>query len=242
MARRRSIAARAGRALLWLVAGLVAASVLAVTALRWLPVPVTAFMLQDRLAAARADDPRYRFAHDWVPWREISPHAAVAVVAAEDQKFATHRGFDLEAIDAALGDARRGGRVRGASTISQQVAKNLFLWPGRSWLRKGLEAYFTVLIELLWPKQRILEVYLNSAEFGPGTWGVEAASQRYFGKPAARLTRQEAALLAAVLPSPKRLRVDNPSGYVRRRQAWILGQMAALGGPAYLEPLDQGRK
>lgn len=238
MARRRSARARVGRVLTLLLAGIVAASALPVLALRWVPVPVTSFMLQDRVAALFAQDKGYRYSHDWVAWEDISPHAAVAVVAAEDQKFARHRGFDLESIDKALKDARRGGRVRGASTISQQVAKNLFLWPGQSWLRKGIEAWFTLLIETLWPKQRILEVYLNSAEFGRGTWGVEAASRRYFRKPADRLNRSEAALLAAVLPNPKRLRVDAPSAYLRRRQAWIQGQMAALGGPAYLETLD----
>jgi monofunctional biosynthetic peptidoglycan transglycosylase len=242
MARRRSLPARLGRLVAAAVAGLAAATVLAVLALRWLPVPLTAFMLQDRLGALFAPAAGYRYAHDWVPWRDISPHAAVAVIAAEDQKFAEHAGFDLESIDQALTEARHGGRLRGASTISQQVAKNLFLWPGQSWLRKGLEACFTVLIEALWPKRRILEVYLNSAEFGRGTWGVEAASRRYFGKHAKQLNRAEAAWLAAVLPNPKRLRVDAPSSYLRQRQAWILAQMAGLGGPAYLDSLDPGRK
>ena len=235
MPRRRSFPARIVRGLAFLVLGAVAASVLAVAALRWLPVPLTSFMLQDRVAALRVGDEGWRFSHDWVPWEEISPHAAIAVIAAEDQKFPFHRGFDFEQIDKALTDAERGRRARGASTITQQVAKNLFLWPGRSWFRKGLEAWFTVLIELMWPKQRILEVYLNIAEFGRGVWGVEAASQRFFKRPAKRLTREQAALLAAVLPSPKRFRVDAPSAYVRRRQTWILGQMKSLGGTAYLD-------
>jgi monofunctional biosynthetic peptidoglycan transglycosylase len=198
---------------------LVLGSIAAVALLRFVPVPVTAFMLQD--------DERPR-QHDWVPWEEISRHAAVAVIAAEDQKFLEHDGFDFEAIDRALTDARRGRRLRGASTISQQVAKNLFLWPGQSWPRKGLEAWFTLCIETLWPKRRILEVYLNSAEFGRGVWGVEAASRRYFRKPAAKLNRPEAALLAAVLPNPRRFRVANPSAYVRQRQDWILWQMRML--------------
>jgi monofunctional biosynthetic peptidoglycan transglycosylase len=176
--------------------------------------------------------------HDWVPWGEISGHVAVAVIAAEDQKFPAHDGFDFDAIDKALDDAGRGRRQRGASTISQQVAKNLFLWPGHSWLRKGLEVWFTIWIETLWPKRRILEVYLNSAEFGRSVWGVEAASRMYFGKPAALLNQPEAALLAAVLPSPKRMRVANPSAYVRRRQDWILNQMRRLGGTRLLETLD----
>jgi monofunctional biosynthetic peptidoglycan transglycosylase len=237
MARRRRLAARLARGLAWTALGAVAASVLAVLLFRWVPVPLTSFMLQDRVASL-ADDQGWRFSHDWVPWEEISPHAALAVVAAEDQKFPLHQGFDLEAIDKALTDAERGRRARGASTISQQVAKNLFLWPGRSWFRKGLEAWFTVLIEVLWPKQRILEVYLNSAEFGRGVWGVEAASQRFFGRPARRLNPHQAALLAAVLPSPKRFRVDRPSGYVLRRQAWILRQMNGLGGVAYLAEIS----
>jgi monofunctional biosynthetic peptidoglycan transglycosylase len=240
VARRRSLRARIARAIALAAGFAFAASVLLVLPLRWLPIPLTSFMLQDRLGALSSRDERYAFSHDWVPWESISPQAAVAVIAAEDQKFPDHRGFDLESIDQALSDARRGRRVRGASTITQQVAKNLYLWPGQSWLRKGLEAWFTVLIEILWPKQRILEVYLNSAEFGRGTWGVEAASRRYFGKPAARLTRGEAALLAAVLPAPKRFRVDAPSAYVRQRQAWIQGQMASLGGTALLERLDGG--
>jgi monofunctional biosynthetic peptidoglycan transglycosylase len=174
--------------------------------------------------------------HSWAEWDRIAEPMKVAVIAAEDQRFPSHRGFDFEAIDQALAERER-GRIRGASTISQQVAKNLFLWPGRSWTRKGLEAYFTVLIETLWPKQRILEVYLNVAEFGRGIYGVGAASQTYFGKPAAQLTAEEAALLAAVLPSPKRFRVTAPSAYLRSRQHWILGQMHRLGGTAILAEL-----
>ena len=226
----RGLAAGAGAVLLAVLALLVA--------FRWVPVPATAFMIRDRVEAFAGRAPGYEFRHDWVPWEQISPHAAVAALAAEDQKFPQHSGFDLESIDQALDEARRGGRTRGASTVSQQVAKNLFLWPGQSWLRKGLEAGLTVLIELLWPKQRILEVYLNSAEFGRGVWGVEAASRHFFGKPASALNRHEAALLAAVLPNPVRLRVDRPSAYVLERQQWILRQMSALGGPSYLEGLD----
>jgi monofunctional biosynthetic peptidoglycan transglycosylase len=237
MARRRSLRFRIGRALA-LAAGLaIACSVLAVLPFRWLLVPITSFMIQDRIGALFSGEKGYRYAHDWVRWEEISPNAALAVIAAEDQKFPDHWGFDFESIDKAVSDAKSGRRLRGASTISQQVAKNLYLWPGQSWVRKGLEAWFTVLIEVLWPKQRILEVYLNSAEFGRGTWGVEAASRRYFSKPAARLGRSEAALLAAVLPAPKKFRVDAPSAYVRQRQAWIQRQMASLGGPALLDRL-----
>lgn len=217
--RRRSWPARLARGTALALALLTLGSITAVWLFRFVPVPTTAFMLQD--------DERPQ-QHDWVPWEQISRHAAVAVIAAEDQRFLEHDGFDLEAIDKALTDAKRGRRLRGASTISQQVAKNLFLWPGQSWLRKGLEAWFTLWIEALWPKRRILEVYLNSAEFGRGVWGVEAASRRYFRKPAAGLNRPEAALLAAVLPNPKRFRISNPSAYVRQRQDWILWQMNRL--------------
>ncbi len=216
-----------------------AGSIVIVTLFRWLPVPATSFMVLDWIA----DDVRQSRAsapHDWVPWEEISKQAAVAVIASEDQHFLEHGGFDFKAIDKAWTDARHGRRLRGASTISQQVSKNLFLWPGQSWLRKGLEAWFTLWIEWLWPKQRILEVYLNSAEFGHGVWGIEAASRHFFRKPAARLNRQEAALLAAVLPNPKRFRVDRPSPYVQQRQAWILRQMSMLGGTGLLDGLDGG--
>lgn len=238
MARRRSLLARLTRVLGGVLLGCMAACALVVLLFRWVPVPLTSFMLQDRLAAPATESSGYRFAHHWVPWEDISPNVAVAVVASEDQKFAYHLGFDIESIDKALKQAQRGRRLRGASTISQQTAKNLFLWPGQSWVRKGLEAWFTLLIEALWPKQRIIEVYLNSAEFGRGVWGVEAASRRFFGKPARRLGREEAALLAAVLPNPKRLHVEAPSAYVRSRQQWILRQMAALGGSAYLDAFE----
>ena len=160
------------------------------------------------------------------------------MIAAEDQNFPAHYGFDLQSINDALKDRQRGRRVRGASTISQQVAKNLFLWPGQSWLRKGLEVYFTVLIETLWPKQRILEVYLNVAEFGRGVFGVGAAADVYFRKRAASLNQYDAALLAAVLPSPKRMRANAPSSYVRERQQSMLEQMRGLGGTALLKELS----
>jgi monofunctional biosynthetic peptidoglycan transglycosylase len=218
------------------VAVWVAATVLAVVAMRWIDPPTTAFILRDRIGNLFDDE--YQFRHEWHDWDEISKNAPLAVVASEDQRFPLHFGFDFKQIDKALADRERGRRVRGASTISQQVAKNLFLWPGQSWFRKGLEAGITVLIEFAWPKQRILEVYLNVAEFGRGTWGVQAASRRFFRKDAARLTRAEAALLAAVLPAPRRYRADAPGPYVRKRQAWIERQMAALGGPAYLANLD----
>ena len=218
------------RFLLWTVASVLIFSIAAVLLLRWLDPPTSAFMVRERITRPV----QYR----WVDWPQISPQLAVAVIAAEDQKFPQHNGFDLESINDALEDRERGRRVRGASTISQQVAKNLFLWSGQSWIRKGLEVYFTVLIETLWPKQRILEVYLNIAEFGPGVFGVGAASEAYFGKRAARLSAGDAALLAAVLPSPKRMRVKSPSRYVRMRQEWILGQMRGLGGVGLLQQIE----
>ena len=160
------------------------------------------------------------------------------MIAAEDQKFLHHNGFDVEAIQMAIDDARDGGQLRGASTISQQTAKNLFLWPGRSFVRKGLEAYLTVLIELCWSKQRIVEMYLNIAEFGNGLFGITAASKHFFGKTPAELSADDAALLAAVLPNPARLRVDEPSPYVRARQAWIRRHMRQLGGNELLASLE----
>jgi monofunctional glycosyltransferase len=214
----------------WLLILVLALTVLPVILLRWVDPPTSAFMLRERITRP--------VQHRWVDWPQISPHVKVAVIASEDQKFPEHHGFDLESINDALEERERGRRVRGASTISQQVAKNLFLWPGQSWIRKGCEAYFTALIETLWPKRRILEVYLNIAEFGSGVFGVGAASEIYFGKRAARLSAPDAALLAAVLPNPKRLRVAAPSRYVRSRQDWILGQMRGIGGVGLLYQID----
>jgi len=199
--------------------------------------PTSAFLIRERFIAPASGAKAYTVRQQWVDWANTSPHVKVAGIAAEDQNFPAHYGFDLKSINDALADRERGRRVRGASTISQQVAKNLFLWPDQSWLRKGFEAYFTVLSETLWPKQRILEVYLNIAEFGRGVYGVGAASDVYFHKPAARLSPYDGALLAAVLPSPKRMRVNAPSNYVRSRQQWILGQMRGLGGTNLLKEL-----
>jgi monofunctional biosynthetic peptidoglycan transglycosylase len=215
--------------LFWRCTGVVVLATLAVVLLmRWVPPPTSAFMLEQRLSGIAVD---YR----WVPMDRISPHAALAVIASEDQKFFDHWGVDLKAIAAAIRDNRSRSRPRGASTISQQLVKNLFLWPGRSYVRKGIEVYFTLLMEALWPKQRILEVYLNVAEMGPGTFGVEAAGQRFFHKSAARLNRRESATLAAVLPNPVRMRADRPSDYVNRRTWQIIEQMNALGGIAFLK-------
>jgi monofunctional biosynthetic peptidoglycan transglycosylase len=200
-------------------------------------------MLDSALDASRAGKANYQTDYRWVDLEQISPHAAVAVIASEDQLFPFHTGFDFKSIRDAIrrNDAqanKRRPRIRGGSTISQQVAKNLFLWSGRSYFRKGLEAYFTLLIELTWPKERILEVYLNVAQFGDGIYGVEAAAQRFWRKPAARLDRYEAATLAAVLPNPVRLRANAPSPYVQLRRDQIVGQMRGLGGATYLDELE----
>ncbi len=211
-------------------------SVALVLLLRWAPPPVSSFIAQGWLGALWAGEGA-AFRYDWMPMAAISPHAALAVIAGEDQRFPDHFGFDFVEIQDALEDQDEGKPLRGASTISQQVAKNLFLWPGRSLIRKGLEVWFTALLELLWSKRRILEVYLNIAEFGEYTFGVEAASRRFFHKPAARLTAGEAARLAAVLPNPLRYRVDQPSAYVLKRQRWIERQMRQLGGATYLDKL-----
>jgi monofunctional biosynthetic peptidoglycan transglycosylase len=209
-----------------------------VALLRWVNPPYSAFMAQTQMAAWAKHDRTYVFRHHWVNLNQVSPNLPLAVVASEDQKFPDHWGFDVEAIEKAYEMNQHSHRVHGASTISQQVAKNLFLWSGRSYFRKGLEAYFTVLIEACWPKRRILEIYLNIAEFGYGTYGAEAAAQRFFHEPAARLTRSDSAVLAAVLPNPERLSAAAPSAYVQQRRDWILGQMQALGGPEMLDEID----
>jgi monofunctional glycosyltransferase len=197
--------------------------------LRWLPPPTSAFMVyrhyEDIVDGGSFKTIRYR----WVNAKNISPHAGSAVVAAEDQRFFQHSGFDLDSIQSSIDVYMDGGKLRGASTISQQVAKNLFLTPAKSFLRKGIEAWFTLLIELLWSKERILEVYLNIAEFGDHLFGIEAASQHYFGIPAKNINRSQAALLAATLPNPILLKAAYPSRFLLKRQRWILRQMLNLG-------------
>jgi monofunctional biosynthetic peptidoglycan transglycosylase len=233
---RRSLIARISIGCLKAAVVLFVASVLAVVALRWIPPLTSGVMIERRLDALVAGK-SYSIDYRWMPWNRIAKHAGLAVIAAEDQHFPTHHGFDLESLQKAIDAHEKGQRLRGASTISQQVAKNVFLWSGRSFVRKGLEAYFTVLIELVWPKRRILEVYLNVAEMGDGVFGIEATSRRCFGKPASRLSPSEAALIAAVLPNPIRFRVDRPSAYVLERRAWILEQMSQLGGTALVDGL-----
>jgi monofunctional glycosyltransferase len=209
-------------------------TVLPVLVLRWLPPPTSAFMLEARWNAWLSGERDFKLSYQWTDWDLLSPDAALAVIAAEDQRFNAHFGFDFHAISKALQRNRQGGTVRGASTISQQTAKNLFLSSSRSLFRKGFEAYLTLLIETLWPKRRILEVYLNIAQFGKGVYGLEAAGERFFGQPARGLGPREAALLAATLPNPLKLRAEKPSGYVIKRRDWILNQMRRLGGSDYL--------
>lgn len=215
-----------------------------ILSLRWINPPVTAFVLQENWQEVGRE--RYNLREAWVEYEELPNHLQWAVVASEDQRFWEHRGFDLEAIQDALEERREGIRQRGASTISQQVAKNLFLSPAHSFIRKGIEAGLTVLIELFWTKERILEVYLNIAEFGPGVFGVGTAAEIFFNTDASRLVPEQTARLAAVLPSPKRMRVEPPSPYTRERSRWILRQMTQLSGVRYLlEPVpeeDPGKK
>lgn len=216
-----------------------AASLLSVVMLRFVTPPASAFMVQDRVTAWLHGDLRYRIRYDWIPLEHIAPDMALAVIAAEDQNFPNHDGFDFPAIRRALRANQHSRRLRGGSTISQQVAKNLFCYRQRSYLRKGLEAYFTVLIEVFWPKRRIIEMYLNVAEFGGGIYGVSAASYAFFGTSPRRLSTTQAAQLAAVLPNPKQLRANQPSRYVLARRNWILLHMRRLGGNAYLKGVLQ---
>lgn len=236
--KRRGVLARLRRGLLWLGLAAVGLSFATVLLLRWLDPPYSLVMLQ-RLATEGAPQ-----AQQWADFEDIDPAIALAVIAAEDQRFPDHWGFDTAEIRAAVENHLEGGPLRGASTLSQQVARNLFLWQGRSFVRKGLEVWFTLLVEGLWPKQRILEVYLNIAETGERIFGVAEATQRYFDRPPARVGWRRAALLAAVLPNPIRYRVDRPSAHVAQRRDWILEQMRNLGGVAYLDRLgaDRGAK
>jgi len=234
IARSRTWPRRLLKAMALAVLLLLGGSLAGVLVLRWAPVPTTALMLARRLEPkARAQ------VHAWVPLEEIAPSLGLAVLAAEDQNFSEHWGFDWQAIEKALAHNERSRRKKGASTVTQQTAKNLFLWEGRTWVRKGFEAWFTLLLELAWPKRRILEVYLNSVEFGEGVFGAEAAARTFFRKPAKRLSAEESALLAAVLPSPRRFRADAPSPYVRGRQAWILEQMRLMGGERVVKELGK---
>ncbi|QCF26665.1 monofunctional biosynthetic peptidoglycan transglycosylase [Hydrocarboniclastica marina] len=232
-ARKRSFASRLWRKLCLLAAFVVLAVLALILLLRFVNPPTSAFMLGHQLSTSSSP-----LRHQWVEFESMSPWLPLAVMASEDQKFPHHWGFDIGSIGTALRNYSQGGRLRGASTISQQTTKNLFLWSGQSLARKGIEAALTAPLELLWTKRRIMEVYLNIAEFGEGIYGVEAASRHFFGVPASAITAKQAALLAAVLPSPKRFRVDAPSPYIQDRVSWIRRQMAQLGGPGIVRVLD----
>jgi len=191
-------------------------------------------MLIDNLS----NEDKYEIQYKWVDWEDISPYVPLAVIAGEDQKFLEHNGFDLESIAEAWEDRQSGERFRGASSITQQVAKNLYLWSGKSFLRKGLEAYFTILLELFWSKKRILEMYINIAQFGKGIYGIGASSEFYFKKPASKVAYYQAALTAAVLPNPGRFKINKPSPYIIKRTQWILKQMDQLGWEIFLNELE----
>lgn len=213
----------------------IGSSVLAVVMYRYVPVYVTPLMVIRAVEQKQADKP-IKLKHKWLSLDKISHNMVQAVVASEDNLFMEHNGFDFDQIEKAIKEAKSGKRNRGASTISQQTAKNVFLWNGGGWFRKGLEAYFTVLIELLWSKERIMEIYLNSIEMGYGIYGVEAVAKEHFNKKAAKLTKREAALIAATLPNPLRYNSANPSVYMRKRQRQILSLMDKIA------PVEMGAK
>lgn len=206
----------------------VVVSILSVILFRWVPVPVTPFMLI-RCVEQKMDGKKMHMEHDWVPFEEINPKLQLAVVCSEDQNYLKHFGFDWGAIQKAMKENEQGKHMRGASTITQQTAKNVFLWSGRSYLRKAFEVWFTLLIEIFWSKERIMEVYLNSIEMGDGVYGAEAASQYWFKKKAVKLTKDEAAAIAAILPSPLRYKANPPSNYISKRKEWIKQQMNYWG-------------
>ena len=214
----------------WAVCLFFAFSFLSVLAYRWIPVKVTPLMLI-RCCQQMGRGEKIRLKNHWVSMDEgMTPDMPLAVVASEDQRFITHHGFDFDAISKAWDERQSGKRKRGASTISQQTAKNVFLWPGGGWFRKGLEAYFTILIELMWDKHRIMEVYLNVIETGDGIYGVDAVAWQHFGRGADRLTRANCALIAATLPNPLKFSSKEPSQYMLKRQTQIMRQMKNLGG------------
>ena len=208
----------------WIVLSFLGSTIFFVILYRFVPVPITPLMVI-RCAQQVGRGEKIRLKHHWVPMKEISSQLGIAVIASEDQRFLEHHGFDFKAIEKAIDENKKGKRRRGASTISQQTAKNVFLWPGSSWLRKGLEVYFTALIELCWSKERIMEVYLNSIEMGDGIYGAEAVAQQHFGRSAKKLTATNSALIAATLPNPLKFSSAHPSRYMLKRQSAIMRQM-----------------
>ena len=207
-------------------------SLLLVVLFKFVPVPFTPLMVI-RSMEQKMDGKPMILSHDWVPLEEISPNLQKAVIASEDQHFLTHHGFDFNALEKAYENNQKGKKIKGGSTISQQTAKNVFLWPGRSYIRKAFEAYFTVLIELIWGKERIMEVYLNSIEMGDGVYGAQEASRVWYRKDAANLTRREAAGIAAILPNPRKFKATNSSSYINRRKNAIERQMRYIGAIEY---------
>ena len=214
-------------------------SIVIVIVFKWAPVPITPLMVIKNMEQTDADKSGWE--HDWVPIEEISSNLQLAVICSEDQNFLKHHGFDVKAIEKAYESNKKGKRLKGASSISQQTAKNVFLWPQRSWLRKGLETYFTFLIELIWSKERIMEVYLNSIEMGPGIYGAEAASQYWFKKSASKLTKYEASAIAAILPNPLNYRANPATSYIEGRKAWIIKQMNYFGPLNYPKRDDKDK-
>lgn len=216
------------KTLLWLLV----IPIIGVVVFKWVPVPATPLMVI-RYFEQKGADKETIWKHDWVPIDEISKNLQLAVICSEDQNFLSHNGFDLKAIEKAFDSNQKSEKVRGGSTISQQTAKNVFLWPERSWLRKGMETYVTFWIELIWSKERIMEVYLNSIEMGNGIYGAEAASQYWFKKPASKLSKSEAAAIAAILPRPLKYRANPPTKYIASRKLWIMKQMSFHGALNY---------
>ncbi|MYL23215.1 monofunctional biosynthetic peptidoglycan transglycosylase [Halomonas alkaliantarctica] len=224
----------------WLWRGVLAfmlLSVVLVLLFRVVPPPGSMVMVERKVQSWLASEP-IDLRRDWRAWEDMAAVAKLAVIAAEDQRFPDHHGVDLVELKRAIERKLAGGRLRGASTLSQQTAKNVFLWSGRSWVRKGVEFWFTLLIEIAWDKQRILEVYLNVAEWDAGVFGLEAAAQHYFGVSASALTERQASLLAAILPSPLTRSASKPSAEVEKRSQWIRQQMRNLGGTRYLERIS----
>lgn len=206
--------------------------------MRWVNPQTTSFIMQRSVTAWWNEEEDFELYYEWTDWDQISSHIKMAAITSEDQNFANHWGIDFSSIQKALEEYEQGSGLRGASTITQQTAKNLFLWPGQSYLRKGIEAYFSLLIELSWPKKRILEVYLNIAEFGNGVYGVQAAAAYYFDTTPSRLSKAQSALMVTALPAPRRYNLASPSGYMLQRRNWVMRYMDLLGNDHYLEKLE----
>lgn len=235
--RKKPIVQRFLSGIIYLGITVFAGSIFLVLSFRWIDPPTSSFMIQRQFEAWNAEKD-FKLYHQWSDWQDISPEIKMAAIASEDQNFAAHWGLDLNSIQKAINEYERGEGLRGASTITQQTAKNLFLWPNQSYLRKGVETYFALLIELLWPKERILEVYLNIIEFGDGIYGVNAAAQEYFSTTPAQLSDWQSALMVTALPAPKRYDLANPSNYMMERRMWVLQYMDFLGNAAYLDRLE----